>query len=232
MEWKDTQPITVLPYNQMIWDDKEYSYYPLLACFITPNDSGVAEVIRKAKPYLKTFTGETDFSGYQGRDASYVLYQVKALYEALRNDFRLSYLSTPPRFGKGPQSILLPSEVLKQEAGCCIDLAVLFASCIERIGIDPIIFLVEQHAFPGFFVQEDVWRHDPWDYGVTQSVLLINSLIEKRLLVPFDATCVSNESFENAINHIFRTGSLKQEVFQGAINIKQLREMNITPLPK
>jgi hypothetical protein len=43
--------------------------------------------------------------------------------------------------------------VRAERAGTCIDLALLFAACLELIDIYPVVFLLEGHALPGW------WRH-------------------------------------------------------------------------
>ena len=48
------------------------------------------------------------------------------------------------------QRIVLPEVVLKNKAGNCIDLTVLFASILEGAGLYSLIFLTEDHAFIGW----------------------------------------------------------------------------------
>jgi hypothetical protein len=47
-----------------------------------------------------------------------------------------------------------PSDVIDGKRGTCIDLALLLAACLEYAGIYPVIFLLYDHAFPGY------WRSD------------------------------------------------------------------------
>ena len=51
------------------------------------------------------------------------------------------------------QRLRMPSTVRSHQAGTCIDLALLFAACLELVDIYPVIFLLKGHALPGW------WRH-------------------------------------------------------------------------
>jgi hypothetical protein len=48
------------------------------------------------------------------------------------------------------QSIRLPREVVTGKTGLCIELSVLYSSILAAAGMDPVIFLIPGHAFPGF----------------------------------------------------------------------------------
>jgi len=84
--------------------------------------------------------------------------QVQALWNALLHDLPLSYINPPPTYTGSSQRLRTPSQVLEGKRGTCIDLALLFAACLEYIGIFPVVFLIKGHAFPGY------WRSDcAWD---------------------------------------------------------------------
>jgi hypothetical protein len=81
--------------------------------------------------------------------------QVEALWATLLHDWRLGYINPPPSYSGelDSQRLRVPSMVLAERAGTCIDLALLFAACLELIDIYPVVFLLEGHALPGW------WRH-------------------------------------------------------------------------
>ena len=233
--WSDTREIKILSYNQMVWRDKNgQQYFPFLRCFVTPNNSSITGVIQTAKHHLQNLTGRVDFVGYQWGE-KYAKFQVKAIYQTLKEDYQISYTNMPPSFDKvgTSQSILLPQEVLAIKSGNCLELAILFATCIERIGIDPVIFLIRGHAFPGFFGQEEIWRDEIWKGGMSNSSVQIRDLTSSKTLVPFEAASISMLSFEQAIENINEEKKLTADVFNIAINIRYLRELdsvNLTPL--
>src|SRR5690606_12024425 len=48
------------------------------------------------------------------------------------------------------QQIRLPREVITGNTGLCIELSCLYASVLSAAGLNPIIYLVPGHAYPGF----------------------------------------------------------------------------------
>jgi hypothetical protein len=82
--------------------------------------------------------------------------QVQAIWATLLHDWQLGYINPPPSYSEhlDSQRLRRPSSILESRSGTCIDLALLFASCLELVDIYPVIFLLEGHALPGY------WRHN------------------------------------------------------------------------
>ena len=129
--------------------------------FINPKSKAIKGVIAQAKD--KAPNGE--FPAYVAQegedDAELVSAQVEAIYETLR-ERRIGYAverwdSRPPA-----QIIRLHEEVLdaKGIGGPCIDLVVLMAACLEAVGIQPLIIVLEEqysgkrHAILGYRLEE------------------------------------------------------------------------------
>ena len=53
------------------------------------------------------------------------------------------------------QSVRLPSTVLNNEFGTCLDLAILYCACLENIGLNPILICIDGHAFAGCFLRDE-----------------------------------------------------------------------------
>ena len=85
----------------------------------------------------------------------YIDAQVRAIWWALVHDYAIGYINPPPSFVENEQRLRTPSEVVQGKRGTCIDLALLLAACLEYIEIYPVIFLLRDHAFPGY------WRSEP-----------------------------------------------------------------------
>ena len=64
----------------------------------------------------------------------------------------MKYVSQPftSRDAGVSQRVVLPTTALKNKAGNCIDLSVLFASVLEGVGIFSYIFTTDSHAFIGW----------------------------------------------------------------------------------
>ncbi len=131
------------------WGDV-YDNDALFACFVTPND-----------PVIKYYTQVVQEKVLKGDQASVSqdpkdgVRFLMGIYEATRMS-HMVYSGT-----KGiPQSlddvqamtqhVRLPREVVTGNTGLCIELSALYASMLSAAGINPIIFMVPGHAYPGF----------------------------------------------------------------------------------
>jgi hypothetical protein len=103
--------------------------------------------------------------------------QVDAIYDALRLDYHMHYVTeNVPYNGPGDTSVALeniklPFEVLQQHSGMCLELTVLLASAVERIGLHAEIVIIPGHAFLGVATTPDDRQFQYWDgvevnYGV------------------------------------------------------------------
>ena len=120
----------------------------ILASFVTPNASGLAEVRLEAARQLDRLTGSSALDDYQTQDPNRVRAQVAAVYEALREQ-GIVYVSVPPSFEETGQRVRLPDQVLAEKQGTCLDLSLTFAACLESIGLNTMLIIIKEHMFVG-----------------------------------------------------------------------------------
>jgi hypothetical protein len=157
----DTKPLKLLAVDEWV-DTPELDAY--LPSFVFPRDRAVARVIDSAQHYLMSLSDDcgAGFDGYQGVDPKAedpfesVDLQARAIWSALSYDLPLSYINPPPTFTASSQRLRTPTDVIEGRRGTCIDLALLLAACLEYAGIYPVIFLLNDHAFPGYWRSEEV----------------------------------------------------------------------------
>ncbi|OGS27527.1 MAG: hypothetical protein A2297_03455 [Elusimicrobia bacterium RIFOXYB2_FULL_48_7] len=173
--FKQFYPVTLLPYDQFspkVTDAKNETFdlIETLAGWITYNDRTLSEVLSKASDKGAALNPQVKIIGFQApnvftsrpvdnrslaeKEADY-RQQIKLLYDTLKDDYKITYLNQPVAYGES-QRIKLPYSVLSNK-GNCIELALLFASLLESIEIDPIIaiFPEEKHATVGYKVYGD-----------------------------------------------------------------------------
>lgn len=203
---EQTYLITFYPMNQMVWAIENPNgtigiYHGLIAAFVTPQSGGVTELLAKAKERATSdfderymlYGLERSFSGYSSPGSlatysdtrNYTTLQVKAIYNSLKYDYNLSYVSVPVAFGIGDsQRVSPPDESLARGSANCIDGAVLFASAIEAIGMRPYIIITPNHAYvawdtdvsgTGIDALETTWISDhdfeeAYDIGIAELV--------------------------------------------------------------
>lgn len=131
------------------WSDV-YNNDALLACFVTPNDPIVKYYTQNIQE--KMLKGE---SAGVTKDPKEAVRFLTGIYEATRQS-HMVYSGTkmiPENLtdvSKFSQSNRLPREVITGNTGLCLELSTLYASVLSNAGLDPIIFLVPGHAYPGF----------------------------------------------------------------------------------
>ena len=125
-----------------------------MACFVTPNNEKIDEITTKAIAKLSQIRRkESHFIGYQSHDIDSIRQELMAIYDTLHNE-EISYSNPPQSFTKFNR-VRLPEQVLNEGKGTCLDLTLLYLSCIEATGLNPILILIDGHAFAGCFLDED-----------------------------------------------------------------------------
>ncbi len=159
---ESSEGVTVLPADEWRDDGEDHRWLP---SFVLPRDPAVLKVIDAAQRYLRTLLDDcaAGFDGYQqlfdddSNAAAVIDPQVQAIWAALQHDLPISYINPPPSYTSRSQRLRNPSEVFRGHAATCIDLALLFASCLEFVGIYPVVFLISGHAFPGYWRSDKAW---------------------------------------------------------------------------
>lgn len=127
-----------------------YDNDALLACYVTPNDPIVKYYTQIVQE--KILKGDQATVSGDPKDAARFL---MGIYEATRLS-HMVYSGTkglPQNFddaSSSSQHNRLPREVITGNTGLCLELSLLYASVLSAAGIDPVIFLVPGHAYPGF----------------------------------------------------------------------------------
>lgn len=157
--FSQTFPVTLAPVDQWADTDADRSFLP---SFVFPRDCAVSRVLRSAERYVTALRDDPSagFDGYQAFDRDLTVptanidHQVQAIWYSIVYEVPASYINPPPTYAIASQRIRTPSEIVGGGYGTCIDLALFLASCLEAIEIYPVIFILNDHAFPGY------WRTD------------------------------------------------------------------------
>lgn len=194
-------------------------YYPqLLPAFMQPNDPLVTAVVTRAGQYA----GEQgiSMSAYQSGNAQDVAVQAECIYRALRDE-QIGYVSSPAGFERSGQKIRIPHQILQDDykSGTCLDLAVLYASCLEAVSIHPLLICIQGHAFAAFWTEKD-----------THLPQVISSSLEELTgignLVPVECTTFTRGSsidFHRAVEN----GKVNLQELEYAVDAAAARNNNI-----
>jgi hypothetical protein len=220
-----TQDITVLPLEESASQDR---IDEILASFITPNDDAVDAIVKKAAEIMQKKYQNPSFFAYQSHDPNDVVQQLDSIYLALRGE-EIRYITPPASFEATFQRIRMPFTVLAKKEGTCIDLALLFASVCEAVGLDPILVVMNGHAFAGCWLEENKRLNAREE---NSSVLLDAASKGSdylRLINCVDFVASSSidtqQSFENGRKR------LEETPFRYALDVQACRKEGILPVP-
>lgn len=201
----------------------------MLTAFITPNHPDIVKIIRSASVILDRWTGSPSFDEYQSRNPNRVRKQMAAIFEAIAA-MQFIYCSVPASFEEGGQRIRLADAIFTNKLANCLDLSLLYAACLEAVGLHPIITIIKGHAFVGgWLIDEsfaDAVNDDP-------------SLITKRTadgindILIVEATCMNagnGASFDEAVKSADQK-MMRVTDFLLFIDVKRARFSGIRPLP-
>jgi hypothetical protein len=188
-----------------------------LACLVTPNAPSVIEMVAKLSG---------DFAAYQAGDVRRVVREVEEVYEGIRR-LGLSYIGVPPSFEGTGQKVLFPDEVISSKRGCCIDIAVLTASLLERIGYNPLVVVITGHAYSGVWTS-DIRSKTP----VIRDVDVIRQAIDDGDLVVWNSTTYFDRGGDDGIANAVEIGVQMLDEFEYAIDIAACRAHDFKPLPR
>ena len=200
----------------------------MLAAFSTPNHPELTRIIKKASVLLDEWTGSPSLDEYQTRDPNRVKQQMAAIYSAISSE-NITYGSVPASFESSGQRIRLADEVLGSKLGNCLDMSMLYVSCLEAIGLHPIVVISKGHAFAGCWLVRD---------SFADSINDDPSLLTKRIaegineILVVETTCMNSgsmASFDDACIYAFK--KLVSNDFILFLDIYRARIGQIRPLP-
>jgi Protein of unknown function (DUF4011)/REase_MTES_1575/AAA domain/Protein of unknown function (DUF3320) len=218
--------INVLAFDE--WSG--YSIMPeMISAFVTPNHPEISKIMVDASQILEKWSGDPSLDAYQSRDPNRVKLQVAAVYAALQAA-NIVYCVPPASFEELGQRVRLCDIVLTQKLGTCLDLSLLYASCLEAIGLNPLIIIIKGHAFFGVWLVDDCFSE-----CVQDDV----SLLTKRLADGINQICVVEATaFTAGKNVSFTEAETKakahlatEDNFICLVDVKRTRASSIRPLP-
>ena len=222
-----TYPIDILAYDQ--WGG--LNVLPeMLAAFITPNHTAIVPIIKRAASILGQWTDNPSLDEYQSRTPDRVRKQMAAIYTAITEQ-QIIYSTIPASFEEYGQRVRLADSVMAQKLGTCLDMALLYASCLEAIGLNALIIITQGHAFAGAWLVPETFP-DPTIDDV--------SLLTKRTaegiydITLVETTCMNmghSSDFDDAVKKA--NGKLTDgNSFILAIDVKRARHSGIRPIPQ
>lgn len=261
--YRNSFSVRLLPVDQWRDNDLDGQWLP---SFVLPRDPQVPGLISKAQHYVRVVrdSPSAGFDGYQSFDpqaeepSAEIDLQVQAIWSMLVHELKLGYVNPPPSYSNemDSQRLRTPSMIVRHRCGTCIDLALLVAACLENVDIYPVIFLLKDHAFPGYwrseqardmFMAADTLPSDVdteksstttvagsqkfgWWFRDTAYEEIVRH-VETGALVPLESVWLTEYSgFAEAIDGGIDNLKSKRR-FHSMLDILKARELRVTPLP-
>lgn len=234
-----TVDIDILARNQWSWEPAS-----LTAAFVQPNHPTTKDITNDASAILQKRTGRSSLEGYQSgpKRADEI---AKAVFEALKGRIP-NYINPPAGYEKEGQKLRPLDQVLDERQGTCFDLACAYASCLEQVGLFPLVFLVHGHAFAGYFRKEGELKST-----VESSHAALLNLLDAGDILAVDAVGIPGDgTFEESVASVRkhfgeRSPSCpecvyrakngdpagKRPHFEAAIDIARAHREGIRPIP-
>lgn len=201
----------------------------MLAAFVTPNHPVIAPIIKRASEILGTWTESSALDEYQTRDPNRVKKQMAAIYEAIAEQ-RIAYCSVPASFEESGQRVRLYDDILSHKLANCLDMSLLYAGCLEAVGIHPLVVVVKGHAFAGGWLIPDSFPDSVNDdvslltkraaEGINEVLLVETTCMNAGTPQPFDAAVASaNDKLKDTDNFLL------------FVDVVRARNAQIRPLP-
>lgn len=222
---QQTQIVRILPANQWAGEKKQPE---LIAAFVKPNGLYVESLVKKVSEVLNENGHGKSVDGYQSGYREKPWLMAAALWEVLRKE-KIGYVSPPPSFSENGQLIRFASDISNQKIAACLDLSLLIASCIELMGLNPVLFFTKEHAFVG------VWLvSNNFSSLIIEDALEIRKKVDSKDLVLIESTLIATSqavTFSQAESYARNYVEEENETdFLYAIDIAQARSRKIKPL--
>lgn len=255
--------VTLLPYDEWQYDGDGQAWLP---SFVLPRDPAISGIVDGAQHLLPVLfdNPSASFDGYQSVEVianeplgasrgSVIDLQVRALWSHISYEISPNYINPPPSYTVNSQRLRPPSEILDSRRGTCIDLSLLMCACLEYVEVLPVIFLLDGHAFcgywrsleahgefrrasmegaraPGTLTLADHSSETPWLMtSIAYDEIMFR--INRGDLVPLEATLLCRRGGMGDAMSEGLVNLRSQHDFLGMIDISISRQHQVRPLP-
>ncbi|MCF0205574.1 MAG: DUF4011 domain-containing protein, partial [Muribaculaceae bacterium] len=223
--WEKSFSVNVMAFDQ--WTGMQV-HPGMISAFVTPNASFIPQIVKNASAILERLTGCSQMDEYQTQNPNRARAIVASIYEALRAE-GITYCTVPASFGESGQRVRLADKVLLEKLGTCLDTTVLMASCLEAVGIFPLIVFFRGHAYVGAWLTEQIYGKAVGDDPSFLSKSAADGVSD---IVLVETTCITTgANFEDAVKAAMDKLNSNVDDFAMFVDVKRCRYEKILPLP-
>lgn len=211
------------------------TYKDLLPAFVLPNHPAIPALLHDVSERLGKWGKPTSLEGYQKKDPNRVRDLAAAAYAAIQKK-NIVYAEPPASFSVPGQRIRTPETVLEQRLGTCMDMTLLYAACLEAIGLHPLLVMMKGHIYAGVWLKErsldELKAGNVIIDNIDELKKRIDNGTDEMTFIECTAMCSGkNASFEDA-EKAAKWGNLaKADEFEFAIDVYLARLYGVKPIP-
>lgn len=199
----------------------------MVTAFVQPNDPAVDHVLKAAAQALQASGKSGSIDGYtHGAKRAWEL--ASGIWTAVLQR-KLNYALPPASFEHSGQKVRSPGQIIDAGIATCLDLSLLFASCLEQANLNPLLIFTRGHAFVGMWL-----RAEEFSTAVVDDITAVRKRLQLQELLVFETTLAAQDqpvSFSQAISQGNRQLSEDQDdKFELVVDVKRARMSRIKPL--
>ena len=200
-----------------------------LAAFVTPNNPVVPAILKRTSEILQQWKSSPAIEGYKQRDPGRVKLMMGALFAAIK-EHSIAYSTLAPSYAELGQRIRLCDALWGDRLGNCLEMTLLYAACLESMGLNPLLILTEGHAFAGCWLIADTFAD-----SVNDDVSLITKRTAAGMNEIMAVECTKmcngdNSTFDEAVA-CANSNLAKDDEFSMFVDVRRARAASINPLP-
>ncbi|MDO4804856.1 MAG: DUF4011 domain-containing protein [Lachnospiraceae bacterium] len=216
--------VVVMAYDQ--WKGNDF-HTNLLPAFIMPSQPFISELVVEAADILGRETGNPVLDSYLSDDRNRIRQMASSAYEAIRRR-RISEIPYAANKSDILKRIRLAEKIRKQGRAASYDITFVYLSCLEAMGLNPVMYLRHENAYAG------VWLVDKtFDKSVVTDLSEAAGRVDAGEILLIDCgsmllgrECPFTEAMDLAMNSLF----LPDE-FVAMIDVLRSRREGVKPLP-
>lgn len=221
---QDERVVELLARNQ--WGGIGYAP-EMVAAFVQPNDPAVDHVLKAAAQALQGSGKSGSIDGYtHGARRAWEL--ASGIWTAVLQR-KLHYALPPASFEHRGQKVRTPGQIIDAGLATCLDLTLLFASCLEQANLNPLLIFTHGHAFVGMWL-----RDEEFSTAVVDDITAVRKRLQLQEMLVFETTLAAQGhpvSFSQAISQGDRQLSEgEDDKFELVVDVKRARMSRIKPL--
>lgn len=203
----------------------------ILAAFVQPNDSAIDASLSRAADILRQNRREPGIAGYSSEAPRKRAHELASAIWSAVGGLSINYVVPPSSFENWGQKVRSPSWVASNRLATCLDSTLFLAACLEQARLNPIVIVIQGHAFCGVWLAPETFTT-----SIVDDVTAIRKRIALKELIVFETTALTHrpvpkfsEACRLGLAHLTED---KDHQFEFALDIHRARMERIKPLAK